>query len=251
MTNINLIDILDVMATAHNAAEPGQIAPGILLPGDPLRAKFVAETFIENPECYNTVRGMLGYTGTYKGVPVSVQGSGMGIPSLLIYATELITHYNCKRLIRIGSCGSIHKDIVLQDVVLAMSASTTSGINRRRFNNCDFAACADFDLLYAAYTYAQSQNIPIKAGNILSEDEFYNDNPDHWKWWAKFGVLALEMETNGLYTIAAKHAVQALSILTVSDSLISHAELSSQEREQGFTRMMEIALNALISQEKK
>lgn len=234
------------MPTPHNEAQKGEIAPNILLPGDPLRAKFVAERYLTDPRRYNTVRNMFGYTGSYRGVPVSVQGTGMGIPSHLIYVTELITHYGCKKLIRIGSCGSIQSEIKLRDLIIAMSASTTSAINRNRFGNNDFAACADFALFNNAVRYAEREKIPFYAGNILSEDEFYSDNPDHWKLWANFGVLALEMETNGLYTMAAKHSVQALSILTVSDSLTSKQETTPQERENSFTKMMEIALNALL-----
>ena len=233
------------MPTPHNSANKGDIAPNILLPGDPLRAQFVAEKYLDAPKRYNTVRNMFGYTGTYNGVPVSVQGTGMGIPSHLIYVIELIEQYGCKKLIRIGSCGSIQPHINLRDIIISMSASTTSGINRRRFGNNDFAACADFALFDSAVRYAQQKGIDFYAGNILSEDEFYNDNRDHWKLWAQFGVLALEMETNGLYTIAAKHSVQALSILTVSDSLVAHQETTPEEREKSFTQMMEIALNAL------
>lgn len=234
------------MSTPHNEARVGDVAPNVLLPGDPLRAKFIAENYLDNPKQYNSVRNMLGYTGTYKGVPVSVQGTGMGIPSHLIYVTELITEYKCKKLIRVGSCGSIQPHIHLRDIIVSMSASTTSSINRRRFGNSDYAACADFPLFHKAVRYAEKQEIDFYAGNILSEDEFYNDNPDHWKKWASFGVLAVEMETNGLYTTAAKHSVRALSILTVSDSLVSHQVTTPEEREKSFTQMMEIALNALL-----
>ena len=233
------------MSTPHNEANKGDIAPSVLLPGDPLRAQFVAENYLDNPVRYNTVRNMYGFTGTYKGIPVSVQGTGMGLPSHLIYVTELITHYGCKQLIRIGSCGSIQERLGLHDVVMAMSASTTSGINKSRFAGHDFAACADFELFNRAVLYAQAHDINFHAGNILSGDEFYSDDVNSWKLWAQFGVLAVEMETNGLYTIAAKHAVRALSILTVSDSLVSHQETTPQEREQGFTQMMEMALGVL------
>jgi len=233
------------MSTPHNSAKKGEIAPNILLPGDPLRAQFVAENYLENAVRYTTVRNMFGYSGTYKGVPVAVQGTGMGVPSLLIYVTELITHYGCQNLIRIGSCGSIQPDIRLRDIIIAMSASTTSNINRRRFRGNDYAACADFSLFNKAVRYAEAHDIDFYAGNILTEDEFYNDDPDHWKLWAQFGILALEMETNGLYTMAAKHGARALSILTVSDSLTAHQETTPEERQKSFTRMMEIALGTL------
>ncbi len=236
------------MSTPHIEAKVGEIAENVLLPGDPLRAKFVAENFLDNPRQYNGVRGMLGFTGSYRGVAVSVQGSGMGVPSLLIYATELITVFKAKRLMRIGSCGAIQPQVAVSDIVLAMSASTNSGVNRDRFRGADFAACPDFGLFYGAVHYCKSQNIPFHAGNILTEDEFYDDDPDGWKHWAAYGVLALEMESNGLYTIAAKHGVQALSILTVSDSLVAHKELSPKEREQGFGTMMKIALETITAE---
>ena len=235
------------MGTPHIEAQVGEIAENVLLPGDPLRAKFVAEHFLDNPQQYNSVRGMLGFTGSYQGVPVSVQGSGMGVPSLLIYTTELITVFKAKRLIRIGSCGGIQPQVAVNDIVLAMSASTNSGVNQARFQGADFAAAPDFDLFYGAVHYCKSHNIPFHAGNILTEDEFYDDDPEEWKHWAAYGVLALEMESNGLYTISAKHGVQALSILTVSDSLVAHKALSPKEREQGFGTMMKIALETIVN----
>ena len=216
-----------------------------------MRAKFVAENFLDAPKCYNSVRGMLGYTGTYKGTPVSVQGTGMGIPSHLIYIHELMETYECKRLIRIGSCGSIQPHIGVSEVIIAMSASTTSGINRRRFRGCDYAACASYPLLATAMEKAKAQGTNVHVGNILSEDEFYGDNPDHWKLWAQFGVLALEMETSGLYTEAARLGAEALSILTVSDMVAgnsNHAkDLNPEEREKSFTSMMKIALETAAS----
>ena len=233
------------MGTPHIDAKAGDIAETVLLPGDPLRAQYVAERYLESPVCYTRVRNMLGFTGTYKGVPVSVQGTGMGIPSALIYMTELITQFNVKRLVRIGSCGALQPDVDMRDIVIAMSASTTSGINRRRFNGADFAACADFPLFYTACKIAEEKGWGFKAGNVLSEDEFYGDDPEGWKLWAKFGVLAVEMETNGLYSIAAKFGVQALTILTVSDSLVTHALLPPEEREKTFTQMMELALETV------
>lgn len=226
----------------HIGAKQGDIANTILLPGDPLRAKFVAETFLEDIVCYNEVRGMFGFTGTYKGKRVSVQGTGMGIPSISIYANELITEYGVQNLIRIGTCGAMQEDIHLKDVILAMSASTDSSMNKIRFNNMDFAPTASFSLLLKAYNNAVKEDIPVKVGNILSTDTFYGDNPDDWKHWAEFGVLAVEMEAAALYTLAAKYKVNALAILTVSDSLITHELTTAEERQKTFRKMIEIAL---------
>jgi purine-nucleoside phosphorylase len=229
----------------HIAAKKGEIAETVLLPGDPLRAKWIAETFLEDSVCYNEVRNMFGYTGYYKGKRVSVQGTGMGIPSALIYCNELISEYGVKKLIRVGSAGSFQKDIKIRDIVLAMAASTTSGINNSRFLNADYSPTANFDLFMKAITFAKANNIPIKAGNVLSSDAFYEDDPEGYKQWAKFGVLCVEMETAGIYTVAAKFGVQALSILTISDSLVSHEATSAKERETTFSKMIEIALGTL------
>ena len=229
--------------SVHIEAKKGDIAETVLMPGDPLRAKWIAETFLENAFCYNEVRGMLGYTGTYKGKRVSVQGSGMGIPSAMIYYHELINDYGVKNLIRVGSAGSYQKDIKVRDIVLAMAASTTSGINNSRFINADYSPTASFDLLLEASLYARKKGIHIKAGNVLSADEFYEDDPDAYKLWAKYGVLCVEMEASGLYTIAAKHNIRALAILTISDSLVTGEHSSSIERETSFNEMVEIALN--------
>lgn len=226
----------------HIGAKQGEIAETILLPGDPLRAKFIAENFLENPKCYNEIRGMYGFTGTYKGKRVSVQGTGMGIPSISIYVNELITSYNVKNLIRIGTCGSLQEDIKIRDVVLAMSASTDSAINNVRFGGRNYAPTADFNLFKKAVATAESKGINIKAGNVLTSDTFYNDNPDSWKYWAKFGVLAVEMETAALYTLASKFGVNALSILTISDSLVTGEETTAEERQKTFSQMIEMAL---------
>ena len=231
--------------STHIQAEKGEIAESILLPGDPLRAKWIAHTFLKDPVCYNKVRGMLGYTGTYNGKRVSVQGTGMGIPSTLIYCHELINNYGVKNLIRVGSAGSYKKHIDLRDIVIAMAASSTSGINNSRFVNADYSPTANFELFMKAAKYSGENNIPIKAGNVLSSDEFYEDDPDAYKKWADFGVLCVEMETAGLYTIAAKHDVRALSILTISDSLVTGEHLSSEDRETSFSKMVEIALAAI------
>lgn len=185
---------------------------------------------------------MFGFTGTYKGKRVSVQGTGMGIPSISIYANELITEYGVQNLIRIGTCGAMQEDIHLKDVILAMSASTDSSMNKIRFNNMDFAPTASFSLLLRAYNNAVKADIPVKVGNIFSTDTFYGDNPEDWKHWAEFGVLAVEMEAAALYTLAAKYKVNALAILTVSDSLITHELSTAEERQKTFRKMIEIAL---------
>jgi len=229
--------------STHIQAKEGEIAETVLLPGDPLRAKWIAETFLENAECYNTVRGMFGYTGLYKGKKISVQGTGMGIPSTLIYCHELINSFGVKNLIRVGSAGSYQKDLNLRDLVIAMSASSTSGINNSRFINSDYAPTANYELFLKAANYANEKKISFQAGNVLSTDEFYEDDPEAFKIWANFGVLCVEMETAGIYTIAAKHNVKALSLLTISDSFFTKESLSSEDREQSFLKMIDVALN--------
>ena len=226
----------------HIMAEEGAIAETVLLPGDPLRAKFIAENYLENAKCYNEVRGMYGYTGTYKGKRVSVQGTGMGLPSHSIYVNELIRFYGVKRLIRIGSAGSMNEDVNVRDIVLAQSASTNSGINRRRFHGMDYAPTANFDLLLEAYNIAKSKGANVKVGNILSSDLFYDDTDVSINLWADYGCLAVEMESAELYTLAAKYGVEALSILTISDHIFKGEETTPEERQDSFTEMMEIAL---------
>lgn len=228
--------------SVHIAAKQGEIAETILLPGDPLRAKWIAETFFENPICFNEVRGMLGFTGTYNGKKVSVMGTGMGVPSISIYAHELITEFKVKNLIRVGSAGSYQKDIKIRDIVLAMAASSNSGVNELRFGGADYAPTADFGLFIKAVETAKKKNIPIKAGNVFTSDEFYADDFESYKKWSKFGVLCVEMESAGLYTVAAKHNVNALSILTISDSLVTGERTTSKERETTFKGMVKIAL---------
>jgi len=228
--------------SVHIEAKKGEIAETVLLPGDPLRAKWIAETFFDNPVCFNKVRNMFGYTGTYKGKPISTMVTGMGIPSVSIYAHELITEYGVKNLIRVGSAGSYQKHIKVRDVVLAMSASSNSGINELRFGGADYAPTADYDLFIKAVEVAKAKNIDIKAGNIFSSDIFYADDFESYKKWSKFGVLCVEMEAAGLYTVAASHKVNALAILTISDSLVTGERTTSQERESTFSNMIEIAL---------
>lgn len=228
--------------SVHIEAKKGEIAETILLPGDPLRAKWIAETFFENPVCFNTVRNMLGFTGKYNGKFVSVMGTGMGVPSISIYAHELINAYGVKNLIRVGSAGSYQNDVKIRDVVLAMAASSNSGVNELRFGGADYAPTANFGLFMKAVEAAKKKNIEVKAGNVFTSDEFYADDFESYKKWSKFGVLCVEMETAGLYTIAAKHNVNALSILTISDSLVTGERTTTRERETTFKGMVEIAL---------
>lgn len=230
------------MMSVHIGAKPGEIASTVLLPGDPLRAKFIAEAFLENPVCYNEVRGMYGFTGIYKGKKISVQGTGMGLPSMSIYANELIESYGVKTLVRVGTCGSIQEDVRVRDVILAIGAATNSGINKMRFKGMDFAPTASFKLLRHAYDISVGKDISVKVGNVLSSDLFYNDDPEAWKLWAKYGVLAVEMEAAALYTLGAKYGVDTLSILTVSDSLVTGEETTSEERQTTFNKMIEVAL---------
>lgn len=231
----------------HLNAEKGQIAETVLLPGDPLRAQHIAETFLENPEQHNTVRGMLGFTGTYKGQRVSVQGTGMGIPSSMIYVDELINQYGCKNLIRVGTCGSYQEHVQLRDLVIGQAASTDSNINRIRFGEKTFAPVANFDLLLRAYQIAQERGFRTHVGNIMSSDTFYHDDYDQYKIWKDYGVLAVEMEAAGLYTLAAKYGVRALTILTVSDHVVTHEATTSEERQLTFNGMIEVALDAALS----
>ena len=232
--------------SVHIAAKSGEIADTVLLPGDPKRAKWIAENFLENAVCYTDIRGMLGFTGTYKGKRISVQGTGMGIPSMSIYITELMKDYGVKTLIRVGSAGSYQEDVKIRDIVVALSTSTDSNINNRRFKGASFAPTVNFDLLSKVLKTAEEKNIKIKAGNILTSDEFYNDDPTYFKKWAEFGVLAVEMETAALYTLASKYKAKALSILTISDSLVSPEITSSEEREKTFNEMIELALETVI-----
>jgi purine-nucleoside phosphorylase len=226
----------------HIGTKQGQIASTVLLPGDPLRAKHIAETMLQDVICFNEVRGMWGYTGRYGDKLVSTMGTGMGIPTLSIYVNELVREYNVDTLIRVGTCGAFQPDLKVGDIVLAMTASTDSHINRLRFDGKDYAPAASFELLLKAYQAAQQRGIDVQVGGIFSGDSFYNDDPDWWKIWAEYGALVCEMESNGLYTLAAKYKVSALSILTVSDSLVTGEESTAEQRERGFNAMAEIAL---------
>ncbi|MDR2071037.1 MAG: purine-nucleoside phosphorylase [Treponema sp.] len=231
----------------HIAAMPGEIAEVVLLPGDPLRAKFVADTYLENPVKYNDIRNIFGYTGTYKGKRVSVQGTGMGIPSVSIYVNELFRDYGVRRALRIGTAGSIRVDVKLRDLVIAMSACTDSGANKIRFGGRDYAPTASFSLLKTAYDTACALGFKPAVGPVVSSDMFYTEDPDEWKLWAQFGCIAVEMECAELYTLAAKYGREALTLLTVSDSLVTHEVTSAEERQQTFLQMMEVALETAIS----
>lgn len=232
--------------SVHIEAKEGQIAETVLLPGDPLRAKYIADTFLTDVEQYNRVRNMFGYTGTYKGQRVSVQGTGMGIPSMMIYAEELITGYDVKNLIRVGTAGGMQKDVKVRDVILAQGATTDSAVVMNTFNGqVQFAPIADFELLKTAYDSALEQGMKVKVGNILSADRFYNEELDKKKL-ADYGVLATEMEAAGLYTLAAKYNRRALAILTISDHLITGEETTSDERETTFNDMMIVALETAL-----
>jgi len=234
--------------STHIGAEPGEIAERVLLPGDPLRAKWIAETFLTDARCYSTVRNMFGFTGIYQGVPISVQGTGMGMPSASIYTHELINDYGVRALIRVGSCGALTDDLELRDVIAANGASTDSAMNRMRFDGLiDYAPVADFGLLRAAVEAAERRGIPMRVGPVLAADAFYTDRPDLYDTLADYGVLAVEMESAALYTIASRFRARALTLLTVSDHIKTGAKTSAQEREQTFVHMVHIALDALLT----
>ncbi len=233
--------------TPHIEAQPGEVSDIVLLPGDPLRAKWVAEKFLSDVVCYNKVRNMFGFTGIYKGTRISVQGSGMGIPSLSIYTYELLNMYDVKTVMRIGSCGAIQTDLSLGDVILAMTASTDSAINRQVFGGIDFAPAADWELLSCAHKLAEKNHLAVRVGGIMSGDRFYTDDPSYLDEVARHGVLAVEMETNALYTLAAKFDARALSLLTVSDMLDGSGEMPSEEREKGLEKMARLALDTAVA----
>jgi purine-nucleoside phosphorylase len=228
--------------TVHLEAKPGEIAPVVLLPGDPLRAQFIAERFLEGEVRHNQVRNALGYTGQFRGRRVSVQSTGMGMPSCSIYVHELIETYGARTLIRVGTCGALQPEIRVRELILAMSASTDSAINRRRFDGMDFAPTASFELLRRAHELAAGLERPPRVGPVLSSDTFYNEHDDWWAVWARHGVLAAEMETAALYTLAARFGARALSILTVSDNVVTGEHSTSEERQTGFADMAQLAL---------
>ncbi len=234
--------------STHIGAKPGDIAERVLLPGDPLRAKWIADTFLDDATCYTTVRNMFGFTGTYRGTPVSVQGSGMGMPSCSIYAHELINDYGIKTLVRVGSAGALSEALELRDVVAASGACTDSAMNRQRFDNViDYAPVADFTLLRRAVEAAEAHGIDMHVGPILSADTFYNERPDLYERLGQYGVLAVEMEAAALYTIAARYGIKALTVVTISDHLVHNTQTTSEERERTFSQMVEVALDAVVA----
>lgn len=233
------------MATPHINAPEGAFAETVLMPGDPLRAKHIAETFLTDAVCVNTVRNMFGYTGTYKGKPVSVLGSGMGVPSMSIYATELVKYYGVKNIIRIGSCGGLPLEVKVRDVVIGMGASTDSSVNRNRLGGMDFAAIASFNLLEKAVAAARAKQIDVKVGNVFTSDLFYNPSETLFDTLEKYGVLAVEMEAAGLYGVAAEYGINALAIFTVSDHIRTGEALSAELRQTSFNEMVEVALGCL------
>ena len=233
--------------TPHINAKKGDIAETVLMPGDPRRAKWAAENFLTNARLVNEVRGMFGFTGTYKGNPVTIHGSGMGMPSLSIYANELITQYGAKTLIRIGSCGAMQHHVNVRDVVIAMTATTMSTPSRGIMRDLNFAPCADYGLLEKAVASARAKGTPTHVGGIYSSDVFYDERPDLTEIMTRHGVLGVEMEAAELYLVAARHGARALAICTVSDHLLTHEALPAEDREQSFGDMVEIALEAAFS----
>lgn len=234
------------MATPHINASVGDFADVVIMPGDPLRAQHIANTLLEDARQVTNVRNMLGFTGYYKGRKISVMGHGMGIPSCSIYAKELITEYQVKKLIRVGSCGAISHDVKLRDIVIGMGASTDSKVNRLRFRDHDFAAIADYELLSNAVTAAKAQRVPVRVGNIFSADLFYSPDPTMFDVMEKYGVLGVEMEAAGLYGVAAEFGAQALCICTVSDHIRTHEQLAAELRQTTFNQMVEIALESVL-----
>ncbi len=234
------------MATPHINAEMGDFADVVLMPGDPLRAKYIAETFLDDVKQVCDVRSMFGYTGTYKGRKISIMGHGMGIPSCSIYATELIKDFGVKKIIRVGSCGAVRDDVNLRDVVIGMGASTDSKVNRIRFNDHDFAALADYEMVQNAVTAAKAKGIDVKVGNIFSADLFYTPNFEFFQTMKKYGIVGVEMEAAGIYGLAAEYGAKALTICTVSDHILRGEETTSEERQLTFNDMIEIALESVL-----
>ena len=235
------------MATKHMNAADGDFADTVLMPGDPLRAKYIADTYLDEARRVTDVRNMWGFTGTYKGRPVSVMAHGMGIPSVSIYCHELITSYDVKRIIRVGSCGTSHPDVKLRDLVIAQGASTDSACNRMRFGGYDLAALASFDLVRKAVDAAEATGVRYHVGNIFSADLFYTPDPDMFETMAKYNVYGIEMEAAGIFPIAAEFDVEAAAICTVSDDIPSGEHLSTEERATGFDEMILVALEAVAA----
>ena len=236
------------MATPHINAEPGDFAETVIMPGDPLRAKFIAENFLDNSRLVTDVRGMLGFTGSYKGQTLSVMGHGVGIPSCSLYCTELINEFGVKRLIRAGSCGNVNKSVKLRDIIIAMGACTDSKVNRIRFRDHDFAAIADYRLLQSAVTIAEQRGLAVRVGNVFSSDLFYSPEQDVFEVMEKYNILGVEMETAGIYGLAAEFGVKALAICTVSDQIITGERLTVEERQSSFKEMIELALETAVAE---
>jgi purine-nucleoside phosphorylase len=234
------------MSTPHISANVGDFAETVLMPGDPLRAKFIADNFLENVKCVTKVRNMFGYTGTYKGQKISVMGSGMGVPSISIYATELYKDFGVENIIRIGSCGAVRDDIKIRDIIIGMAASTDSNVNRQRFNQYDFAATADFSLLHSVVKTAERLDQKVHVGNIFTADLFYTPQPEMFAMMEKYGILAVEMEAAGLYGVAAEYGKKALAVFTVSDHIKTGEQTSADERESTFKDMMELTLESVL-----
>jgi purine-nucleoside phosphorylase len=235
------------MSTPHINAKPGAFAKTLLMPGDPLRAQYIAETFLEDAQRVADVRNMFGYTGTYKGKAISVMGSGMGVPSMSIYAKELITDYGVKNIIRVGTCGGVAADVKLRDVIIAMGASTDSGVNRLRLRGYDFAALADFGLMEKAVAAARAADIPVRVGNVFTSDLFYSPDSELMPALEKMNILAVDMEAAGLYGVAAEFGANALTVMTVSDHIIRGEATSAQERQTTFNDMIRLTLEATLS----
>ncbi|WP_410678015.1 purine-nucleoside phosphorylase [Avibacterium paragallinarum] len=232
--------------TPHINAPAGAFADVVLMPGDPLRAKYIAETFLDDAKEVTNVRNMLGYTGTYKGRKISVMGHGMGIPSCSIYAKELITEYGVKKIIRVGSCGAVRPDVKLRDVIIGLGACTDSKVNRIRFKDNDFAAIADFDMTQAAVQAAKNKGINVRVGNLYSADLFYTPDVEMFDVMEKYGILGVEMEAAGIYGVAAEFGAKALTICTVSDHIRTHEQTTAEERQLTFNEMIEIALESVL-----
>ncbi|KAA9002725.1 purine-nucleoside phosphorylase [Affinibrenneria salicis] len=239
------------MATPHINAEMGDFADVVLMPGDPLRAKYIADTYLQDVRQVNDVRGMLGFTGTWQGRKLSVMGHGMGIPSCSIYAKELITEFGVKKIIRVGSCGAVRSDVKLRDVVIGMGACTDSKVNRLRFKDHDFAAIADFDMVRHAAAAAKARGIAARVGNLFSADLFYTPDPQMFDVMEKYGILGVEMEAAGIYGVAAEFGAKALAICTVSDHIRTNEQTTSQERQTTFNEMIEIALDSILLADKE
>jgi len=235
------------MATKHMNAAPGDFAETVLMPGDPLRAQYIADTWFDNPRRVTDVRNMWGFTGEYKGKPISVMAHGMGIPSVSIYVTELIESYGVKRVLRVGSCGTSHPDVKMRDLIIAKDASTGSNVNRMRFGGYDLAALASFDLVQKAVAAAEAQKVRYHVGNIFSADLFYTPDPAMFETLAKYNVYGVEMEAAGLFPIAAEHGVEALAICTVSDDIRSGEALTTDERATTFDEMITVALETTVA----